>query len=72
LDKLCVRLDEQGLANEGRRISFLLHQVPWTTTSELFGELESAIRLILASGSPALLADIREELTAYLQMLEAL
>ena len=48
VDALCLRLRDVGMTSEANRISRLLHRVAWTSTSELFDALESALEDVLS------------------------
>ena len=70
VDALCVRLRQVGLDTEANQITHLLHKVAWTSTSELFGALESAFEGLLAGSSAAKLPqDMKNELADNLRML---
>lgn len=70
LDETCLRLREVGLDAEAGRISHLLHKVAWTSTSELFEQLESAFEGLLHGPSAAkFTAQLKEELADYLNVL---
>jgi hypothetical protein len=70
LDEICLRLHQLGLDAEAARISVLLHEVAWTTTSELFPVLEAALRNVLASPSAEKLSEeLKEDLAACITLL---
>jgi len=43
VDSLSVRLGEFGFSEASRELNSLLHEMAWTTGSELFGEIKLAL-----------------------------
>ena len=70
LDALTASLIASGFAKAGERISFLIHKVAWTTSSELFGELRIAFREILQQHRDSLPAHISDDLTDCIQVID--
>ena len=50
-DELTASLRDDGLSTEADRLYVLLHEVAWTTGSELIGELGQALKKIETDGS---------------------
>jgi len=70
IDATCLRLREVGMGTEANRISHLLHKVAWTSTSELFENLEAAFEDALAGPNAAKLTpQLKEELDGYIRVL---
>jgi hypothetical protein len=46
LDALAARLTAAGFPEHGRSLHALLHEIPWTTSSELLGELGLLLRQV--------------------------
>jgi len=70
LDEVCERLTAAGMKQEGKRIHTLVHEVAWTTSTELFYELECVIGGILHNPPSATLpVDLRGELETYFKLL---
>ncbi len=55
-DDLVASLRNDGLSDEADRLHVLLHEVAWTTGSELLGELGQALKSIEQEGSPKMSA----------------
>ena len=51
-DELTASLRNDGLSKEADRLHVLLHEVAWTTGSELLGELGQELKRIELEGSP--------------------
>ena len=51
-DELAASLRNDGLSDEADRLHVLLHEVAWTTGSELLGELGQELKRIEQEGSP--------------------
>ncbi len=72
IDDLCESLSVVGMGAESDRLQFLLHEVSWTTTSELFLELEAAfVELLSEPIADKLPVRIQEETKALLGVLAA-
>lgn len=70
IDEICLRLTQIGMSAEANRISYRLHNVPWTTTSELFRELYSELKSILTGPAGGKLCqDVKDQLADYVIML---
>ena len=70
VDEMCKGLHDAGKRHEAERIEYLLHQVAWTSTSELFNALEVAFEEIIANDSANELSpEAKSELCKYLQLL---
>jgi hypothetical protein len=67
VDLLAQRLSEEGLPEQGRKIHFLLHEVAWTTSSELIGELGAVLLAVQREAEPHLPADVLEALARSLR-----
>ena len=71
MDELCVRLRQIGLDAEANRIYNLLHKAAWTTSSELFRELQRALRNIMQSREwPKMPQELRDDLNNDLSILD--
>jgi hypothetical protein len=71
IDATCLQLRTIGLDAEANKISYLLHNLAWTTTSELFLELESVLQKVLTGPSARLLPQsLRDEITTYLNAID--
>ena len=70
LDKLTASLGESGFSEAGQKISFLLHKVAWTTSSELFGELRILFRELLAQHRDSLPQSISDDLRDCIQVID--
>ena len=68
IDGLSNRLTEAGYEVHGRRLHVLLHEVPWTTSTELFGELRQSFLEIRAAAQ--LSSDLNLDLDRCLQALQ--
>jgi len=69
LDEVCVRLQESGLKAEARRIQHRLHEVAWTTSTELFHELETLLAdLVCPANATKLPPELREEVIECLRL----
>lgn len=53
LDTVVADLRNAGFAHEADAIDFRLHRVAWTTSTELFDELEERLRALTLAGLPA-------------------
>jgi hypothetical protein len=51
IDRLSEALCNSGFVEDGKKLHLLLHEVAWTTSTELFGELKLAFIDILKKGS---------------------
>ena len=60
VDLLGTRLSEEGLAEHSRELHVLIHEVAWTTGSELLGELGAELKRIQELHEPHLPADVSE------------
>jgi hypothetical protein len=73
IDETCKKLRHVGMSDEGDELWMLLHDIPWTTTSELFRELETALDKILNGPNKHRLSDeVRAELQEYVNILNDL
>ncbi len=71
IDGLCQSLSLAGMRTESDRLEFLLHEVSWTTTSELFLELETVFAQLLSEpGVDGLRTEIQKKAKALLSALE--
>ena len=71
LDRVTERLNELGMHKEGKRIYHLLHEMVWTTSSELLPAIETYLRSLISSDAAAEMPqDLKEELIGYVTMLE--
>lgn len=61
-DWLARRLRDAGLPSAADRLSHLLHDVAWTTSSELIGELGRAFTAILSAHRHDLSAEVLQAL----------
>jgi hypothetical protein len=70
VDETCIRLRDIGMDAEANRIAHRLHEVAWTSTSELFEELVLVFRWVLAGPNAAKLTQqVKNEITEYLELL---
>ena len=70
VDDLCLRLRGAGMSKEADRINHLLHKVAWTSTSELFRELEVTFEKILSAPNAIKLSDrLKEDLEGYIRLI---
>ncbi len=70
LDKTCAQLREIGMATEADQITHRLHAVSWTTTSELFEELEVVLKNVLAGTNAAKMSpELKSDISSYVQLL---
>ena len=58
VDLMADRLSEEGLAEHGQKLRSLIHEVAWTTGSELLGDLGSELRLLQRVHGAHLPADL--------------
>ena len=67
IDEVVASLRSAGQVDIANQIDYLLHQVAWTTTSELFGELRERFEAALKSPTPlpsAIAVDLKEFITS--------
>jgi len=70
LDKICSRLRLIGMSKEADQIYYLLHKVAWTSSSELFEELELVFKnLLSASNATKIPQELKKELIGYIEIL---
>lgn len=70
-DALCARLRQAGLEADARVISHRLHEVAWTTTVELFDELQRVFEALLASERATRLPrELQDEVRSYIRLLD--
>lgn len=70
LDVLCKRLRGLGMVDEADRLSFRLHKVAWTSSSELFEEIALQLQGIIEGPNASLLdRETRHEFETRLAML---
>lgn len=67
-EELIARLRCDGLSTEAERLHVLLHEVAWTTGSELLGELGQQLKEIEQVGSPKLSGDTGEKIAECFRM----
>jgi hypothetical protein len=60
IDSLIERLAAERHDNEARRLKSLMHEIAWTTGSELLGELMLAFKEMKGKYSPELMREINE------------
>ena len=70
VDRLCGQLRTAGLNKEALLVHQVLHEVAWTTSSELLGELESAFRSILRDPGTILPLHLRMDMEEIVSDLE--
>jgi hypothetical protein len=66
-DELIALLKAEGRAEEGQRIHTLLHEVAWTTSSELLGELGQET-LAIQRSNPACSVELHCKFTECLKL----
>lgn len=70
IDELCVRLRAAGMDAQADRIGYLIHHVAWTSTSELFENLDGALDAALSGPNAINLSpELAAELRGYLNLL---
>jgi hypothetical protein len=57
---LAKRLSAEGFQQHGQKLHFLIHEVAWTTSAELFGELGSVLIAVQREAEPHLPVDVSE------------
>ena len=67
-DELIASLRRDGLSAEADRLHVLLHEVAWTTGSELLGELGQELKKIEECGSAKPSSDTREKIAECFRM----
>lgn len=70
VDALALRLSKAGMDADARRLLHLMHGVSWSISSELFTELETALRSMLTARSFELPADSRAEVIEIVRLLQ--
>ena len=70
LDMLTKSLSESGFSESGQKISFLIHKVAWTTSSELFGELRILLRETLKQHRDSLPQPISDDLLDCIRVID--
>ena len=62
IDAITAKLRSRGFTSDADRLHALVHETAWTTSTEIFGELRSALKEILSHRvdfDPNLSADIQ-------------
>ena len=72
IDLLGARLRAAGAGAEADRLWELIHQVAWTTSTELFGELRNACREIVTARKNELPREILDDLRACIRAIDRL
>ncbi len=67
-DELITSLRDDGLSTDADRLHVLLHEVAWTTGSELIGELGQALKKIEKEGSPTRSANSAQKIEECFRM----
>lgn len=67
-DELIASLRRDGLSAEADRLHVLLHEVAWTTGSELLGELGQELKKIEQRGTAKPSGDTGEKITECFRM----
>jgi hypothetical protein len=69
-EKLIASLDKDGLLKESSLLNDMIHQVAWTTGSELMGELGQTVKRIRKENLPRLSDDSREHIHEAMEMVK--
>jgi hypothetical protein len=67
-EELIASLRDDGLRNEAGRIHYLLHEVAWTTGSELLGELGQEMKKLEQERGVGFSAGTRDKIDAAFEM----
>jgi hypothetical protein len=67
-EKLIASLGKDGLLKESSLLHNMIHQIAWTTGSELMGELGQTLKRITKENLPRLSDDSREHIREAMEM----
>ena len=69
IDEFVVRLDQSNYAGYAKKLHHRLHDVAWTTTSELFGELKEIFKELLVT-QPAVSKEMQNDLKHFISTID--